>query len=147
MKKWTLIAALAAYLFGMILAADAVSGESPQPSVAPVMLGAEPVTDIEITITIPAASRVRAVAAFEAIYPIPQIPDPEWVDPEDGSTAPMVPEYTSEQWLEVRLRQWLRDTIARVEQSQARRKIKFTPDPKVVPKAAREISPVREPIR
>ena len=26
--------------------------------------------------------------------------DPNWVDPEDGSTAPLVPKYTNAEWLE-----------------------------------------------
>lgn len=135
-----------AVLIAVFLACAASPGEPLIPSVATVA-AAEPVAEpIVITITLPAAARKRAITAFEEIYPIPQIPDPEWVDPEDGSTAPMVGEYTSEEWIEIRTRQWLRDTIARGEQARKRRKAKFAPDTSVVPEAKR-VRDIRKPIR
>ena len=148
MKKWRFLAEMSIYavLIAVFLACASSPSEPLMPSVTTVV-AAEPVAEpIEITITIPAPARLRAIAAFEHIYPIPQIPDPDWVDPKDGSTAPMVGEYTSEKWIEIRTRQWLRDTIARAEQARKRRKAKFAPDTSVVPEAKR-VRDIRKPIR
>jgi hypothetical protein len=39
-----------------------------------------------ITFTIPDEKLQRVIDSIGGLYPVPQIPDPEWVDPEDGST-------------------------------------------------------------
>ncbi len=37
-------------------------------------------------------------------------PDPNWVDPEDGSTAPIVPMFDSDwKWLRARTEEWLHE--------------------------------------
>jgi hypothetical protein len=37
---------------------------------------------------------------FLKVYPNNRtIPDPEWVDPEDGSEAPQIPAYTDAEWI------------------------------------------------
>lgn len=48
---------------------------------------------------IPAAKRAEVRdAIFEVLPNSSTIPDPEWVDPEDGSMAPQIPEFTAEEW-------------------------------------------------
>ena len=57
-----------------------------------------------INFTVPADKLPRIVAAMVGLYPVPQIPDPEWVDPGDGSEAPLVNEFTDGQWAKEALR-------------------------------------------
>ena len=43
---------------------------------------------------------VRVIAAFIAENPHTEfIPDPEWIDPEDDSKAPLINKYTDVQWI------------------------------------------------
>jgi hypothetical protein len=46
---------------------------------------------------------------------MPQIPDPEWVDPEDGSEAPLIDEWTAMEWAKLVLRSFLSRTVGRWE--------------------------------
>ena len=57
-----------------------------------------------INFNVPADKLPRIVAAMVGLYPVPQIPDPNWVDPGDGSQAPMVNEFTNNQWAKEALR-------------------------------------------
>ena len=41
------------------------------------------------------------------------IPDPEWVDPDDGSTAPMISQYTTLQWVNYCAREWFKKRVFR----------------------------------
>jgi len=45
---------------------------------------------LSATFNLEAAKASRLNTAIRGIYPMPQIPDPEWVDPGDGSEAPLV---------------------------------------------------------
>jgi hypothetical protein len=67
--------------------------------------------DIQICITIPDAKVQRVKDGFFKIRPIPQIPDPGWVDPEDGTEAPLIDEYTEKQWLRLQLRDFINGTV------------------------------------
>lgn len=84
--------------------------------VAQSTLAATPVT---INFTVPSDKIGRIVAAMGGLYPIPQIPDPEWVDPGDGSEAPMVDEFTGSQWAKEALRRLVRRDVARWERKVA----------------------------
>ena len=58
-----------------------------------------------ITLRIPDAKVTTALQGFLAIYPNNDtIPDPEWVDPDDGSVAPEVEKYTNNQWVNEKIR-------------------------------------------
>ena len=66
--------------------------------------------DFALRLTIPDVKRADAFTWFEAMHPIPQIPDPTWRgDPED---TPDIDEFTSEQWMAERLRRNLVNSIA-----------------------------------
>jgi hypothetical protein len=73
----------------------------------------------QIIFDIPADKIQRIIDAMVGIYPIPKIEDPEWVDPEDGSTAPMIPEFTPVQWSKEAVRRFVVKTVRRWEQHQA----------------------------
>jgi hypothetical protein len=51
-----------------------------------------------ITFTIPDEKLQRVIDSISGLYPVPQVTDPEWVDPGDGSAAPMVDQFTPAQW-------------------------------------------------
>ena len=69
----------------------------------------------DVTLSMTAPQAARASAAINGLWPIPQIDDPDWVDPEDGSGAPQVDEFTSMEWAKNRLRNWLAKTTRRWE--------------------------------
>ena len=53
----------------------------------------------DIVSNIPQAKRAEVRDAIWEILPNNEtIPDPEWVDPEDGTTAPEIPKYTDAEW-------------------------------------------------
>ncbi len=56
-----------------------------------------------VTITMTAEKAADVASALRGLWPIPQIPDPEWVDPEDGSAAPLMDEFTDIQWAKKKL--------------------------------------------
>jgi len=54
---------------------------------------------LNVVDAIPAAKRAKARDGIFAYTPNNEtIPDPAWVDPEDGSTAPEIPKYTDREW-------------------------------------------------
>ena len=64
-------------------------------------------TDVTITITagtnsvakiIPGAKLTEFRSGFLTNKPVPTIPDPNWVDSEDGTPHPQVNEYTDLEW-------------------------------------------------
>ena len=69
----------------------------------------------EIIFNVPADKLPRIVAAVVGLYPVPQIPDPEWVDPGDGSEAPMVNEFTDGQWAKEAVRRLVIRNVRRWE--------------------------------
>ena len=62
--------------------------------------------DIVISLKIPSEKVAVAVEGFLTIYPNNEtMPDPNWVDPEDGSSAPEIPKYaTTKVWVTERIR-------------------------------------------
>ena len=59
-----------------------------------------------INLRIPDAKVATALQGFLAIYPNNETtPDPEWVDPEDGSEAPQIAKYTNSEWVTEKVRQ------------------------------------------
>ena len=87
---------------------------------------------MEIKFTISEDKVQRVTNAMKGLYPIPQIPDPEWKDPKDGSQAPMIPEFTNGQWAREVVRRFIIQQVARWEQVEAQRNIKFQPDNTIV---------------
>jgi hypothetical protein len=69
-----------------------------------------------ISFTISTENISKVAEAMAGLYPIPQISDPAWEDPQDGSTAPMVPEFTPNQWAKEAIRRWVISQVARYEQ-------------------------------
>jgi hypothetical protein len=67
------------------------------------------------------AKRPLLKAAFAHLFPIPQIPDPNWVDPGDGSSAPLVPQHNDNDWVKVCIQRWITDQVLRYERGLARR--------------------------
>lgn len=67
--------------------------------------------DVILEIKIPEAKVTKAAQGFLALYPNNEtIPDPEWVDPEDGSEAPKINKYLVKDWVEeVVMRNLIRD--------------------------------------
>jgi len=72
-----------------------------------------------ITFNIPTDKLPRIINAIKGLYPIPTIEDPEWVDPGDGSSAPMVNEFTDTQWAKERVRRFIISTVGRHERRTA----------------------------
>lgn len=67
----------------------------------------------EVTISMTTENAVRVDNALQALWPIPLIPDPDFVgDPND---APLIPEYTPIQWAKIRIIYFLVKTVRRVE--------------------------------
>ena len=71
--------------------------------------------DLVITVTIPSAKVAAYRTKFLKAQPIPLVPDPEWVDPEDGSEAPMIAEFTAAQWFKEFLRRQVAKQLRRGE--------------------------------
>jgi hypothetical protein len=74
--------------------------------------------DVNIVITIPSAQVVRVQKILQ-IYPIPQIPDPTWIDPDDGSEAPLIDEFTQKQWFKILITRYLKSLVQQVERNEA----------------------------
>ena len=60
--------------------------------------------DVSLTITVPSDKVAILTPWYLAERPIPQIPDPAWIDPGDGSSAPMIDEYNLKTWVEMGIR-------------------------------------------
>ena len=61
--------------------------------------------DQVLTITIPEAKVAQALAGFLKIYPNTETkPDPDWVDPQDGSEAPQIAKYSNSAWVREQVR-------------------------------------------
>jgi len=54
---------------------------------------------MEVLLTIDDANVPKMVGVCKRYAPIPQIPDPEWVDPCDGTPAPLINEFSDEAWV------------------------------------------------
>jgi len=79
----------------------------------------------DITFTIPNNKLQRVKDGLLEIYPNDEtIPDPAWVDPGDGTTAPQIPKYTDNQWLKERVRRFIIQSVKRGEEVIAQRQAK-----------------------
>lgn len=71
--------------------------------------------DIQICIIIPDDKVQRVKDGFFEVRPIPKIPDPDWIDPEDGTEAPLINQYTSKKWLKLKIRQYIKGVVIQGE--------------------------------
>ncbi len=61
--------------------------------------------DIILSIKIPSAKVEKALQGYLKMNPNGDtMPDPEWVDPKDGSEAPQVAKYTNKEWITEKLK-------------------------------------------
>ena len=68
----------------------------------------------DFTISIPDGNLVADKTAFLAVHKNNEmIPDPEWINPEDGSEAPLINKYTDAEWIREYVRQHLKGQIER----------------------------------
>ena len=97
--------------------------------VTPVLLAA----DVQLNFLIPEAKVATAVEGFLAIYPNTEtIPDPEWVDPEDGSEAPQIARWSTKQWVEEKIRRIIVRDIHRGLQKTANEEARLETDKTIV---------------
>lgn len=85
----------------------------------------------DITISIPNDKIQRVIDAMKGLYPIPKIPDPEWVDPKDGSVAPLINKFTDQVWAKKCVVNYIKQSVARYEQAQAIRAVAYTIDEEI----------------
>jgi len=62
---------------------------------------------MKITFNIPSGKAQIIVDTMIRKFPIPKIPDPNWVDPKDGTGALMINEFTDNQWAKEAIRRWI----------------------------------------
>ena len=90
-------------------------------------------TDQIITLTIPEAKIAIALQGFLKIYPNKEtIPDPNWIDPEDGSEAPQIAKYTDKQWVREQLRRICVRDIRKGLQMAANENVKIEIDNEII---------------
>lgn len=83
-----------------------------------------------INFTIPNNKIQLIIDSMKGLYPIPQIPDPDFVgNPDD---APFINEFTDIAWAKESVRRWIRDQVARWIQKEAIGDIKFSPDDTII---------------
>ena len=75
--------------------------------------------DTQITFTIPEAKVQRVIDAMVGLNKIPKIADPNWENPNDGTRAPLVDQFTPAQWAKECPRRWIRNQVRRFENRQA----------------------------
>ena len=79
----------------------------------------------DVTITIPDQYVTRILTAIEGIYPIPQIPNPEYDENPsnpslyDFETPQYIDEYTSARWAKEKIKEFLILTVRRYERREA----------------------------
>ncbi len=77
-----------------------------------------------ISFTIPnAATNTRIKTAFKNLHPIPQIDDPNWIDPEDESVAPKINEYTESDWVKKKIIDYVKHSVKRIEEFDAKKAV------------------------
>lgn len=70
--------------------------------------------DLTLNHTIPSAKVPEAVEYYSYLHKNTEtIPDPAWVDPDDGSQAPQIAKYTDEQWVKEHIRRHIKGQIER----------------------------------
>ncbi len=81
-----------------------------------------------ITLTIPSEKVQRVIDATKFLHKIPQIADPNWIDPEDGSSAPMINEFTDNQWAKEAWRRYIIAQVKRYEVFKAKEEVNIDSD-------------------
>jgi len=72
-----------------------------------------------INIKIGESNLQRIINAILYFKPIPQIPDPTWSNPGDGSEAPLVGIHTEKEWIKVQLIKYLSNMTLEYERKMA----------------------------
>lgn len=72
-----------------------------------------------ISFTIPDEKLQRIVNALAGLHKIPEIPDPDWVDPGGGESPPTLPEFTKAQWAKEAVRRWVIHEVWQWERNKA----------------------------
>jgi len=76
--------------------------------------------DVSLTLTVPSQHVSRIINAVRSRYMMPQIDDPEWIDPEDGSSAPKIDEFTDKVWIKkCIINHFIRDIVLAYERNKA----------------------------
>ena len=88
--------------------------------------------DTTITFTIPQAKVQRVIDATKFLHKIPKIDDPDWIDPEDGTTAPMIDEFTDNQWAKEAWRRYIIAQVKRYEIFKAKEAVDIQADDTLV---------------
>ena len=71
-------------------------------------------TDVIISFKIPSEKVAEYVAHYVYVHKNTEtMDDPEWEDPEDGTTAPQIPKYTDGQWVKEHIIRSVRQQIVR----------------------------------
>ena len=68
-----------------------------------------------VQFTIDDAKIQKIIDTTKYFWPIPQIPDPAWIDPEDGSTAPLINQFTDVQWAKEGWRRHIIEMVKKYE--------------------------------
>lgn len=77
--------------------------------------------DTILSYTIPEGKKAEYIAAYVFVHKNTEtIPDPEWVDPEDGSEAPQVAKYSDGAWVREHIKRSIRKQIVRGMNAQAK---------------------------
>ena len=74
-----------------------------------------------LSYTIPQEKAVEYIDDYIYIHKnIETIPDPEWVDPEDGTSAPQIAKYTDAQWIRDHILRYIKGQIQRGKNAKLR---------------------------
>ena len=89
--------------------------------------------DVTISVVIPEAKVAQALAGFLKIYPNTETkPDPDWVDPQDGSEAPQIAKYSNSAWVREQVRRLIVRDVRRGLQMAANEEAQVAADDDLV---------------
>ena len=89
--------------------------------------------DVTISVVIPEAKVAQALAGFLKIYPNTETkPDPDWVDPQDGSEAPQIAKYSNSAWVREQVRRLIVRDVRRGLQMAANEAAQVAADDDIV---------------
>jgi hypothetical protein len=75
---------------------------------------------LQIILSLDDEEKGLAIEAINSLFKVqmPKIPDPEWIDPGDGSEAPLIDKYTEEEFLKYHLADYLERQTERYSKKQ-----------------------------